>query len=117
MQPGSTPAVLPMTAEELKERLDRGESLALLDVREDEEHAYCAILRGGLHVPMGQIPGRLEEIRLAAARTPLVVYCHHGVRSMTAATWLARQGVAPIYNLEDGIDAWSRRVDPSVKRY
>lgn len=115
MSPRPAPAVGQLSVDELRERLDCGEPLILLDVREDDERAYCAIAAGGLHVPLRQVPAELETIRAAGA--PLVVYCHHGVRSMTAAAWLAQQGIAPVYNLQGGIDAWSTRVDPSVPRY
>ncbi len=101
--------------------LDRGDPLAVLDVREDHERDYASIaLPDGvfdLHVPLGLVVERYEEIARASAGRPLVVYCHHGQRSMVAAAWLARRGVADIRNLEGGIDAWSRRVDPSVRRY
>jgi rhodanese-related sulfurtransferase len=100
---------------ELKRRLDQGAPLTLLDVREDQERAFCTIDRGGIHVPMAELPARLDEVRAAAL--PLVVYCHHGVRSLTAAAWLAERGIGPIYNLQGGIDAWSVLVDPRVPRY
>jgi rhodanese-related sulfurtransferase len=106
---------------ELKQRLDQGDPLAMLDVREDDERAYAAIpVPAGLvdlHVPLGEVRVRLEEIRKAGEGRPLVVYCHHGQRSMVAATWLVRQGMVDVRNLEGGIDAWSTRVDPSVRRY
>ncbi len=106
---------------EFKARLDRGEAVAVLDVREDHERAYAAIPLGGnaidLHIPLNQIPMRLGEIVAARADAPLVVYCHHGVRSAAAADWLARQGIGDVANLEGGIDAWSRRVDRAVRRY
>ena len=66
---------------------------------------------------MGQLSARCEEIHTAAGTTPLVVYCHHGVRSMTVATWLAGRGVRGVLNLRGGIDAWSVEVDPAVRRY
>jgi rhodanese-related sulfurtransferase len=106
-----------MPVAELKRRIDRGDPLVLLDVREPDERAYCAIAAGGLHVPLREVPGRLAAIRAAAASTPLVVYCHHGARSMMAAAWLAAQGIGPVYNLDAGIDAWSVKIDPAVPRY
>ncbi len=105
----------------LKERLDKGAGLVLLDVREDDERDYAAIPAPpgvtDLHVPLGEVRGRLDEIRASAQGQTLVVYCHHGQRSMVAATWLARQGLNPVENLEGGIDAWSTRVDSKVRRY
>ncbi|WP_435010608.1 rhodanese-like domain-containing protein [Tundrisphaera lichenicola] len=117
-----SPAIVgELTPTALKDRLDRGEHLAILDVREDHERDYAAIgLPPGavdLHVPLGDVPSRLPEITSAASGRALVVYCHHGMRSMVAATWLVRRGVSDVHNLEGGIDAWSRRVDSSVARY
>ena len=70
-----------------------------------------------LHIPMREIPARLDDIQAALARGPLVVYCHHGVRSMAVAEWLAERQSGAILNLQGGIDAWSAEVDPSVGRY
>jgi len=106
---------------EWKTRLDGGEPFAALDVREDDERAYAAIpLPPGvadLHIPLGEVSTRLDEIEDAARGRTLVVYCHHGQRSMAAAAWLARRGIAGVHNLEGGIDAWSTRVDRGVRRY
>ena len=110
-----------LAAPSLKGWLDQGESLVLLDVREDFErdHARIGAPEGvpDLHVPLGEIPTRIDQIADLARGRSLVVYCHHGQRSMVAATWLARQGVANVHNLDGGIDAWSIRVDQKVPRY
>jgi rhodanese-related sulfurtransferase len=109
------------TVLELKGNLDSGAKLAVLDVREDDERAHAAIAvpEGvvDLHVPLSDIAYRFDEIRDASAGRSLVVYCHHGQRSMVAASWLARRGVENVANLEGGIDAWSTRVDREVRRY
>jgi rhodanese-related sulfurtransferase len=119
--PPDAAAVGRMTADELKGWLDRGEPVAVLDVREDDERAFCAIAVpptvADLHIPLGRVMSRLAEVRRAAAAAPLVVYCHHGVRSLAVAQWLAAQGVDRVQNLDGGIDAWSVRVDPAVPRY
>lgn len=105
----------------LKSRLQTNQPLTLLDVREPDEREYCWIKTPAsvvdLHIPMREIPARLAEIREGSKDRPLVVYCHHGVRSMMAATWLEAQGVSPVLNLDGGIDAWSIEVDRSVPRY
>ncbi len=110
-----------MTVLELKERLDRGDRLAILDVREDNERAYCSLrppeTAVDLHIPLGEITARADEVATESAGLPLVVLCHHGQRSMVAATWLARRGLAEVHNLDGGIDAWSTQVDPGVPRY
>ena len=119
--PESPPVVASMTVTELKERLDRGDRLVVVDIREDDERAHCAISLPptvvDMHLPMTQASARLDDFRSAAKSGPLVVYCHHGMRSMTVATWLAHRGVRDVYNLDGGIDAWSLRIDPAVKRY
>ena len=89
----------------------------LLDVREPWEFALAAIRLDGastLHIPIGEIAGRLSEIH--AARL-IVCICHHGVRSAQVVAWLGRNGFDPVYNLAGGIDAWSTQVDAKVPRY
>jgi rhodanese-related sulfurtransferase len=110
-----------LTATDLKARLDRGEPLTVLDVREDHEREHAAIhlptTAVDLHIPLGQVTSRFDEISVASSGRTLVVYCHHGIRSMAAATWLIGRGILDVRNLEGGIDAWSRRVDLAVARY
>lgn len=105
----------------LQARFAAGEPVVLLDVREDHERQFAQIPAPAgfqdLHVPLGQVSTRVDEIRAAAQSGPLVVYCHHGQRSMVAATWLHRQGISDVVNLDGGIDAWSIRVDRGVPRY
>jgi len=89
----------------------------LLDVREPWEVAVAALQLTGvpaLHLPMGQIPQRLAELDPAQ---PILVICHHGMRSAQVVAFLERQGFDAVYNLAGGIDAWSTLVDPSVPRY
>lgn len=115
------PQVISLTPADLKSRLDRGERLVVLDVREPDERGFAAIGLTAptvdLHVPMGEIQARHDEIRAAAEGLPVVVYCHHGVRSMVVATFFARRGWTGLHNLDGGIDAWSLQVDPEVRRY
>jgi rhodanese-related sulfurtransferase len=105
----------------LKQRLAAGESLTLLDVREPNETTYCKIdvpaTARSLSIPMREIPAHLDEIHEASGRGPLVVYCHHGVRSLAVAEWLCEQQGGEISNLTGGIEAWSVEVDPGVPRY
>ncbi|MDG3004194.1 rhodanese-like domain-containing protein [Paludisphaera mucosa] len=113
--------IVELTARTLRERLDAGEPITLLDVRETHERAFAAIAApasaGDLFIPMRTVPARLDAIREALDRGPVVAYCHHGVRSMMVARWLADRGLAGVLNLEGGIDAWSINVDPDVRRY
>jgi rhodanese-related sulfurtransferase len=110
-----------ITVQELAGRLARGEPLAVLDVREPQERAFCSIPLPAsavdLHVPMSQITSRLVALRAAFGGRTTVVYCHHGVRSRMAAEWLTGQGVPGVVNLEGGIDDWSEAIDPTVPRY
>ncbi len=85
----------------------------LLDVREPNELGLAAVA-GAMHIPMGDIPRRLNE--LDRDKT-IVVMCHSGVRSMAVARYLQNEGFAQVFNLAGGIDAWSREVDPTVPRY
>lgn len=97
----------------------------LLDVREPWEFALAAIRTDGaqtLHIPMNEVPERLPEIGAASGNSvqmtrPIVCICHHGVRSAQVVAFLERQGLASVYNLAGGIEAWSTEVDPSVPRY
>lgn len=98
---------------ELKALLDSGAPVLLLDVRQPEEHAFCA-LPGSVLIPLGELMGRVEEVNPEGAT--VVVYCHHGVRSLSGAAILARAGVAAA-SLAGGIDRWSLAVDESVPRY
>jgi len=85
----------------------------LLDVREDAELAVCAIT-DALHIPMAQIPSRLQDL---PQDQPLVVMCHHGMRSMRVVNYLHGTGHTNAVNLDGGIDAWARNIDPSVDLY
>ncbi|MDB5350216.1 MAG: Rhodanese-related sulfurtransferase [Planctomycetota bacterium] len=104
---------------ELKRRMDSGDRFALLDVREDFERDYCSIVAppgvDDYHIRMDEIPARFEEI--ASIAGPVVVYCHHGVRSRMVQLWLAQRGVSGVLNLDGGIDAWSLQADRTVPRY
>lgn len=102
-----------MTPVELSERLARGDRLRVIDVRELLE-LEIATLPGAMHVPLGTLPGRIGEID---RDDPLVLVCHHGIRSAAACGWLVREGYTNVTNLSGGIDAWSTDVDPSVARY
>jgi rhodanese-related sulfurtransferase len=90
------------------------DQIRLLDVREPEEHAICRI-EGAELIPMGTVPAHLQD--LDGEERLLVVFCHHGVRSLSVVDWLRRQGVENCQSMAGGIDLWSRLVDPSVPRY
>jgi adenylyltransferase/sulfurtransferase len=112
---GEHPAVPERTAAEVAERLQRGEPLLLLDVREPAE-ADKARIEGARLVPLGELEARLGELEAWRER-PVIVHCHHGGRSARAAARLVREGFRDVSNLSGGIEAWSLTVDPSVPRY
>lgn len=94
----------------------RGEGFLLLDVRQPEEYAICKI--DGAHlIPLGELEGRVDDVRGLAKGLPIVAQCHHGGRSLSAAAILRRAGVADVKSLAGGIDQWSLQVDASVPRY
>src|SRR5262245_7440801 len=102
-----------VTVEELKARLDRGDELVVLDVREPDEWQLCR-LPGATHIPLGELQRRLGELDPARET---VVMCHHGMRSHAAAAFMQRQGFAKVANLVGGIHAWALRIDPAMRRY
>lgn len=101
---------------EVEERRLRGEQLCLVDVREEMEWQICRIPGANL-VPMNTVPARLVELQAQAAATPLIIYCHHGVRSLNVVHWLRRNGVANCQSMAGGIDLWSLEIDPHIPRY
>ena len=76
---------------------------------------WLALPRSTL-IPLGELPGRVAEIEPPAGGL-VVVYCHHGIRSMTGAHMLQQAGIGPVASLAGGIDAWSRLIDPAIPRY
>jgi rhodanese-related sulfurtransferase len=85
----------------------------VLDVREADELEICAI-ETALHIPMAQVPSRLGEL---PADRPLVVMCHHGMRSLRVVNFLRGNGFDNAVNLDGGIDAWAAQIEPAVGRY
>ncbi len=101
--------------QELAERLKRGEPTFLLDVRQPDEHRI-AVLPASMLIPLGELPLRLDELEPPSGSL-IVVYCHHGIRSLSGTAILEQAGFGPAASLAGGIDAWSRLIDPSVPRY
>jgi sulfur-carrier protein adenylyltransferase/sulfurtransferase len=102
-----------LTPADVADRLASDTPPSLLDVREGWERETAAI-PGSVHIPLGDLPARLHEL---PQDTELVLYCHHGSRSLQAAMWLEAQGFDALANLAGGIDAWSRDLDDSIPRY
>ena len=110
-----TPQPMPqITATELKQRLDRGDNVQIVDVREPYEVAIAKI-PDSIHIPLGQIMSRMAEIDPGK---DTVVHCKMGGRSARAIEALKRSGFSGnLINLKGGITAWSNEVDPSVPKY
>ena len=106
-----------VSVQELKQRLDAGEALVLVDVRNPPE-AEVAVIPGAELIPLATIESgeAVERIRALSADKPLFVHCKLGGRSAKAVQALAGHGIRAI-NVEGGIDAWSQQIDPGVPRY
>lgn len=101
--------IKPLELKTLREK----ENLTLLDVREASEFAICH-LQGSINIPLGRIALHLMEFDLDQK---IVTICHHGMRSHAAADFLETKGFTQLINLQGGIDAWAREIDPDMRRY
>jgi rhodanese-related sulfurtransferase len=102
-----------ITPKQLDERIRRGESLRLIDVREPIEFELARI-EGAELLPLSRFD---EWAHSLSPEDEIVVMCHHGIRSAQVCMALAREGFGKLYNLAGGIDRWSYEVDPSVPQY
>ena len=110
----TTPFMPEITATELKERLDNGDDIQIIDVREANEVAVGAI-PNSVHIPLAQVINRMSEIDPARET---VVHCKMGGRSARAIDAMQRSGFqGKLINLKGGIIGWSNDVDPSVPKY
>jgi rhodanese-related sulfurtransferase len=98
----------------VKARLEAGERVRLIDVREPVEY-LAAKIEGAELIPMRSMQQHLED--LEDADESLIVFCHHGVRSLNVVYWLREQGIENCQSMSGGIDAWSLEIDASVPRY
>lgn len=102
---------------DLRAMREGGDSPVVLDVREPWETALCTIA-DSMVIPMDRLASGLASgLETLPNDRPIVVVCHHGMRSAQVAHWLSVKGFDPVYNLAGGIDAWAREVDPSMRRY
>jgi rhodanese-related sulfurtransferase len=99
---------------ELKARLDRGDKFRLIDVREADEWAIARLPQAEL-IPLSAFQQR--AVTELSPDDDIVLYCHHGMRSGRAQSYLMAQGYANVKNLAGGIDAWAFQLDPAMKRY
>lgn len=114
MNQGTTNPMPEITATELKQRLDNGEDIQIIDVREADEVAIGTI-PNSVHIPLGQVMARASEID---PDRETVIHCKMGGRSARAIDALKRSGFpGNLINLKGGIIGWSNEVDPSVPKY
>jgi adenylyltransferase/sulfurtransferase len=101
------------SVEELKTRLDRGEKVFILDVRNPEEIHICRI-PGTIVIPLPELPQRFRELD---RNQEMVVHCKSGMRSAKAIAFLRQQGFTKLKNLKGGILAWADRIDRTIAKY
>lgn len=92
--------------------IKEGKEFHFLDVRRADEREICSL--GGIHIPLDQLENNVDQ--LPRDKKPLIVYCHHGVRSLYATQFLKYQGFDAL-SLAGGIDLWALEIDPNVPRY
>ncbi len=109
---GAAATMADMTVEEFKQRLERGDDLFVLDVREPHEYQICNL--GGFLIPLNDLPKRVSELD---SSREIVVHCKMGGRSAKAADFLRQSGFSKVHNLAGGITAWADRIDPKVPKY
>src|SRR2546425_831930 len=110
--PASNVQVPEITPRELKQRLDRGDDLFVLDVREPHEYQICNL--NGQLIPLGDLPNRVNELDTSKE---IVAHCRSGVRSAKSVNFLRQAGFKKVHNLAGGILAWADRVDPKMPKY
>ena len=120
MIPEINPAGFPAWREEA--RAAQPASLpVVLDVREPWELQTASVRADGftlVHIPMREVPARMAELQSAHAPDhPIACLCHHGMRSLQVAHYLKQNGFTQVVNVQGGIDAWSKQVDPSIPAY
>jgi rhodanese-related sulfurtransferase len=103
-----------ITPAEVSALRKEGVALRMIDVREPAEHVICHI-EGAELIPMRTIPQHVSELN--GDDTRIIVFCHHGVRSLSVVDWLRKQGIENCQSMSGGIDLWSLQIDPGVPRY
>jgi len=107
--------MIEISCQQVAAKLASGEPFLLLDCRETDEHTLAAVPQAKL-MPMSEITARVGELDDDRER-PIVVMCHHGMRSAQVASWLAGQGFTSVSSMAGGIDRWSVEIDPAIPRY
>ena len=104
-----------ISVHDTKSLLDKDPLVVLVDCREPKEHSFAHI-EGAILIPMDELADRVGELKEFTDRR-IIVYCHHGARSLQIVNWLRNHGFARAQNMTGGIDVWSQEIDPSVLRY
>ena len=102
-----------ISPKDAKKLIEQNSSLKLIDVREPWEHNRAKLENSQL-IPLKEFPNHIDKFEL---KDSFLIYCHHGTRSFYACAYMMQQGFKEVYNLEGGIDAWSRQVDNSIPKY
>jgi len=105
-----------VSVQDVKSRFDAKEPFVLIDVREHDEFRFCCI-EGAVHFPLDELPNRMADILELADGKPVITHCHHGGRSLRAASFLREAGIADARSMAGGIDEWACVIDPAVPRY
>lgn len=105
--------VSPISVEQLNEKMIAQENFYLLDVRNEWEYSLCH-LPHSIHIPLKDLEYKLELLPLNMA---IIVLCHHGVRSLQAASFLVENGFKEVFNLEGGIHQWAKKIDSQLVLY
>ncbi|HLN03011.1 MAG TPA: rhodanese-like domain-containing protein [Bryobacteraceae bacterium] len=109
-----TSSYFEITPQDVKQRMDAGGRLRLIDVRELFEVRQASIA-GADVIPMREVPNAVAA--LEDEEKPIIVFCHHGMRSLQVVGWLREHGVENCLSMAGGIDRWSLEIDPKVPRY
>jgi rhodanese-related sulfurtransferase len=107
---------LEISVQEAQDKLQARSGAVIVDVREPDEFALAHI-RGSELIPMQDVPSNFQRLERLADEKPLLVLCHHGVRSLHVVSWLRTRGLDNCYSVSGGIDLWSREIDASIPRY
>ncbi len=107
------PSLPEISPQELRQKLDENRAVFLLDIREQSEYDFVH-LEGVRLVPLNTLPQHLGSI---PSDKEIVVYCHHGQRSLYVTAYLHQNGYTDVKNLTSGIDQWAAEIDPTLKRY
>lgn len=106
---------LEITCQQVSEKLNSDDEFLLLDCRETDEFETVHIDKSTL-IPMSELAERISELD-AHRESEIIVYCHHGGRSLRVTNWLLQQGFKNVKSMAGGIDQWAIEIDPSLERY